>query len=213
MTTMKRLSLSVVVSTSAVLVMLGGLCGCATTKAGPQSVAVQSVRAEEYYPLALGNSWTLDRSALGEKAEFTVSIVGFKNGEYEDSTGAHLVIDRDGIRDSKRFLLREPLAAGTKWHNVVSASSVEHYEIVSVGHSCESPAGSWSDCLTVVSRNRIADGRGLVNEMVYAKGVGLVSISTTLEDRGNRIPQVSFVLRRYSLAPAALPSHSSQRSP
>ena len=122
------------------------------------------------------------------------------DGFVEDSTGAQFMADSYGVRDQKRYLLRNPIAAGTRWTNVVSVSSVENYEITGAGQPCEAPAGKWDGCVVVESRNRVEEGTVLVNEMTFAPGVGIVTLSTVLESNGKRIPQSTLSLIKFTPA-------------
>jgi hypothetical protein len=157
------------------------------------------LRAGDYYPLKLGSSWTYEIQLLGETKAMEVRLLKeTADGFIEDSTGARLKLDALGVRDPKRYLLQEPVEVGHRWTNVVSVSSVERYEIVAADGPCEAPAGSWASCVVVQSTNRIKDGELLVNEMTFARGVGIVRVSTSLESEGRRIPQTSVALIKYS---------------
>jgi hypothetical protein len=163
-------------------------------------------RAADYYPLAIGNSWTYEVNMLGEQRTMQVKIDAVANGFFRDSTGAELVADAFGVRDQKRYLLREPLEVGTSWTNVVSVSSVERYQITSVGLPCESPAGKFENCVVVESRNRASDSKTLVNDMTFAPGVGMVRVAMVLENSGQLVPQTTLVLKAYSTGGAATPA-------
>jgi hypothetical protein len=112
------------------------------------------------------------------------------------------------VRDQKRYLLRDPVKAGTEWSNVVSVSSVEHYKIVAADVTCDSPAGQFQGCAVVESSNKIEEGKTLVNELTFAPKIGLVRISTLLENHGNKLPQSTLVLTRYEVkgAPPQAPA-------
>lgn len=165
--------------------------------------------AKDFYPLVVGSSWTYEVNLLGEKRTQEVSLLKkvSKDGTefVEDSTGAQLAADRYGVRDQHRYLLRNPIEAGTKWANVVSVSSVEHYEILGVNQPCEAPAGSWQGCVVVESRNQVEGNRFLVAEWTFAPGVGLVQVATSLDDGGKRIPQSMLKLLKFTIAHDAVP--------
>ena len=186
---------------------LCGLIGLALVAGGVKSVPSDSkrVRAADYYPLVVGNSWTYDINMLGEQRSMSVKIDSVANGFYRDSTGAELVADAFGVRDQKRYLLREPIEVGTTWTNVVSVSSVERYQITSAGLPCESPAGKFDDCVVVESRNRASDTKTLVNDMTFARGVGMVRVAMVLENNGQIVPQTTLVLTSYT-APTVAPA-------
>ena len=140
---------------------------------------------------------------LGEKRKLPVSIVKVVDGLAEDSTGARMLADAWGVRDERRYLLRNPIETGTRWNNVVSPSSVENYEIISTEQPCDAPAGHWDGCVIVESRNRIDATKTLVNEITLAPGVGIVRMATTLEDQGKRLPQSQLTLLKFAAAGAA----------
>lgn len=176
--------------------------GCATTPGGTAKTEKAPARAAaDYFPLKLGTAWEYEAAMLGEKRVLPVKIVKVFDGLAEDSTGARLLADAWGVRDERRYLLRNPIETGTKWNNVVSPSSVEGYEIVAADQPCEGPAGKWEGCVIVESKNRIDASKTLVNEMTLAPGVGIVRMETTLEDAGKRLPQSKLTLLKFTPAP------------
>ncbi len=170
---------------------------CATA---PTAVARKAdPTAGDFYPLALGTTWTYEVQLLGEARTIEVKMQRVTDeGFSEDSTGAQLLVDSFGVRDQKRYLLRNPIAPGTKWNNVVSVQSVESYEIVGTNQPCEAAAGAWEGCVIVESRNRVQEGTTLVNEMTFAPGVGIVKLSTVIESGGKQIPQSTLTLQKFS---------------
>lgn len=184
-----------------VVLAVGLAFGCASGKGAAKS-DVKGSTAAEYYPLKVGNSWTYDVKLLGQKAAKTVTLVKQEESWFVDSDDPpqRLAADAYGVRDDKRYLLREPVQVGTTWTNVVSVEAVEHYKILSTGSPCQVVAGKFSDCVVVESRLRVPQGQGmLINELTFARGVGLVRIATTLETNGNRVPQASLELTGYTL--------------
>lgn len=172
--------------------------GCAKA-AQTTAAAAKGRRAAEYYPLAVGNRWTYEASFLGGKEERSVEITALDLGYYQDTQGGKLRVDPFGVRDDKRYLLREPVEVGTAWTNVVSVSSIERYRIVQVGHPCEAPAGRYQDCVTVESTNRADAARALVNELTFAPGVGIVRVQVTLVDGKKQLPQSTLRLKQVEL--------------
>ncbi|MBL8910994.1 MAG: hypothetical protein JNM17_09855 [Archangium sp.] len=176
--------------------------GCTTTGSNTTDKAKKPVvTADAYYPLNVGTAWNYEVKLLGETRTIDVTTLR-KNAEgyVEDSTGAQFIADAYGVRDQKRYLLRNPIETGNKWTNVVSVSSVENYEIVASGQACEAPAGKWDDCVVVESRNRVEEGTVLVNEMTFAPGIGIVRLTTVLESNGKQIPQSSLALLKFTPA-------------
>lgn len=183
-----------------VLIAALALTACTTTakSTGPSK---PQVTAGDFYPLTIGQTWTYEITLLGETRTIDVTTLR-KNadGFVEDSTGAQFLVDGFGVRDQKRYLLRNPIVTGTKWTNVVSVSSVEAYEILGAGQPCDAPAGKWEGCVVVESRNRVEEGVVLVNEMTFAPGVGIVRLSTVLESNGKQIPQSTLALMKFKPA-------------
>lgn len=168
--------------------------GCAHSQAASSKKPGTS-KVAEYYPLAVGNTWSYQVQLLGAPPEkHDISITKEEKGRFTDSTGNVLLIDSYGIRDEKRYLLRTPLEVGTKWNNVVSVSSYEQYTIVEAGQDCEAPAGRFQNCIVVESRNKGDGERVLVNALTFAPKVGLIRVATTLEHDGKRIPQAKLEL-------------------
>ncbi len=184
------------------LVSLTATVGCAkrvdVAPSGP------SIRAAAYYPLAVGNRWVYESNFLGEKTERMVQILKEENGFFVDNQGGELGVDAFGIRDRKRYLLKEPVEPGRSWTNVVSVSSIERYKILELG-PCEVPAGRFESCVGVEGRNRVDDQTTLVNQLTLARGVGIVRIETAAEVRGERIPQSQLLLTRFELRPMPSP--------
>lgn len=175
------------------------MAGCATA---PSQLPSRGRSAQDYYPLALGNRWTYEREMLGEKRSETIEIVAQEGGYYVDSRGAKLRVDGFGVRDELRYLLQEPIEQDHAWKNTVSPSATERYRIESVGATCETPAGTFPDCVIVSSTLKLPEpNAALVNELTFARGVGLVKVAVDLEKHGVRTPQHRMKLTGYTLAP------------
>ncbi len=155
--------------------------------------------AAEFFALIPGTAWSYEVELLGSKSAIEVKMLR-KNPEgfFEDSNGAAFLVDAYGVRDQKRYLLRNPVEVGTSWTNVVSVSSIERYQVLSVGQPCLTRAGSWPTCVVVESRNRVDEGRDLDNEYTLAPGVGIVRLATMLENNGQRIPQSHLELVKFA---------------
>jgi hypothetical protein len=169
--------------------------GCAHPK---ETVSASKKEAiGRYYPLAVGNRWIYETNLLGEKQVRTVEILRQDGGYFVDNEGGQLGVDAFGIRDQKRYLLRDPIEPGREWTNVVSVSSVEHYRIADAGFPCTVPAGTFENCVVVVGKNRVDPRTTLVNELTFAPHVGIVKIETFAEAGDKRVRQVSMVLREF----------------
>lgn len=173
--------------------------GCA--RAPEVRRAPQPLSALDYYPLAVGNFWTYQANFLGEKSERRVEIVSWKNGFYVDNQGQELTVDALGVRDQRRYLLREPIELGRTWSNVVSVSSVEHYQIKEIGVPCVAPAGAFRDCVRIESSSAVNESTTLFNEITFAPQVGIVRIEITLQSGGKRIPQHQYSLKEFKVSP------------
>ena len=184
-------------------VVLALSAGCVKNPSVEELPAVAGTPAKDYYPLAVGNTWSYQVELLGQKQQMEVKVLKEENGVFEDSTGNQLFADAFGVRDQKRYLLRDPVQSGTEWSNVVSVSSVEHYKIVAANVACDCPAGQFQGCAVVESRNRIEEGKVLVNELTFAPKIGLIRVATLLENKGNKLPQSTLVLTKYQVLGAA----------
>jgi hypothetical protein len=176
------------------------LAGCAHAPAAKTSPA--GLSASDYYPLAVGNAWTYDARMLGEQHVAEVRILRQANGFFEDSQGSKLAVDAEGLRDDKRYLLKNPLREGAEWDNVVSVSAREHYRIAQADAPCQVPAGSFQHCVTVESRTRTSQVT-LINALTFAPGVGIVHLTVEAERNGQRTPQSELTLTHYALATPA----------
>jgi hypothetical protein len=188
---------------AAMMVLAGA--GCATQRSAAGRGAPD---LSTYLPLAMGNTWIYERDHLGATGEERVEIVREERGYFVDTRGNALQVDAFGVRDSNRYLLRHPVEAGSQWTNVVSVSSMERYKILDAGYTCDTPAGTFRDCVRVESQNRIDADRTLVNEMTFAPGVGIVRVSLFLQEKGRRIPQGGLALKSFTVKP--VPSHAAR---
>jgi hypothetical protein len=176
---------------------------CASGKAVARS-DVTGTTAAEYYPLKIGNTWTYDMRFLGQKQTETVTVEKESEGYFvtksssQEAEPVKMKADAYGVRDEKRYLLREPVEAGTTWTNVVSVETTEHYKILAARSPCEVPAGKFTDCVVVESRVRLPQGN-LRNEMTFVRGIGLARVATELEANGKQVPQVSLELVAFTL--------------
>ncbi|MDQ3266923.1 MAG: hypothetical protein M3Y59_25265 [Myxococcota bacterium] len=174
--------------------------GCATTGS---SGGAPRREAADYYPLAVGNQWTYQvKTALGEQQEAKVEIVSQQDGYFLDNRGGKLRVDAYGLRDELRYLLQEPIESDHAWKNTVSAQATERYKILSVGATCEVPAGTFQDCVTVSSTLRVDPQSELINDLTFVRGVGMVRMEVDLKRNGNRVRQHQLELKSFSLTPA-----------
>ena len=157
--------------------------GCQTAStAKVEDVSERSQAARDYFPLAVGNSWTYEISPAPQGQEKdTVTIVSRdEEGFFADDHGGRLQHRSNGIFDGDRFLLEDPLAVEHAWIAVPTPSSVERYVIEEVDRAVSVPAGNFSDCVVVRGEQpgRSADGQEMkvILRWVYAPGVGLVEL-------------------------------------
>jgi hypothetical protein len=177
-----------------------GWGGCASTQAPVEEKPRDSAQLRDFYPLAVGNTWSYRVNGRGDKT-VDVKILKEEEGFFHDNQGGQLMADSFGIRDQKRYLLRGPVEPGRTWTNVVSVSSTERYEILQAGVTCEAPAGVFKDCVQVEGRNRVDADTTLINTFTFAPGVGLVRIQVEAERAGRRIPQTWLELMAYQVKP------------
>ncbi len=176
---------------------------CATTPNTTAPSSIPALSAKDFQPLNIGTTWKYELTLLGSARAVDVSLVKQEGQFTLDSTGAKFAVDQFGLRDDKRYLLRNPVTVGTSWTNVVSVSSIERYQILSAGQPCQEAGQQFDACVVVLSRNTIREDKVLENELTFAKGVGIVRGSTVLVDKGQRIPQSSLVLLRFELGETA----------
>lgn len=194
------MKLSSVVGGLALVAVALGWGGCASSQAQVEEKPRDSGQLADYYPLAVGNTWSYVVDGRSDK-RVDVKILKEEDGFFHDSQGGQLMVDSFGIRDQKRYLLRGPVEPGRTWTNVVSVSSTERYQILQAGVSCEAPAGVFRDCVQVEARNRVDADTTLVNTFTFAPGVGLVRIQVEAERGGRRIPQTWLELTSYQVKP------------
>ncbi len=147
------------------------------------------MRAKDYYPLAAGETWVYKAKMLGREETHTVILGPERDGYFHDDSGGSLAYDGVGLRDERRYLLKEPLRQGEKWTSVTGVGAAEQYEIISAYAPCSVPAGKFEDCIVVRSSIPAEAGKTLQNEMTFARKVGLVRVTTSiLEPAGAGIP-------------------------
>ncbi len=157
----------------------------------------------DYFPLAVGNEWIYrdESPALPPERrgnERTVRIVErTADGYFKDTERGELRSDAACLHDRTRRLLCGPIAAGTRWTSIVSASSTERYEIAAVGEAVSTPAGAFEGCVRVRAHNRAGPDADNVLEITYAPGVGPVKLETFSVVGSAVTPQVRAVLRAY----------------
>lgn len=176
---------------------LAACAGAPATSARRASSAGPS----DYFPLAVGNTWTfLDRSPQQrEPSRRTVRILERdRDGYFLDDQRGALRADPDCLHDRARRLLCRPIAAGSTWISVVSASATERYEIAGVEEVVTVPAGTFRDCVRVRSQLR-AGKVDQVAELTYARGVGPVLLETFAVVNGVATPQVRGELESYRI--------------
>jgi len=189
-------------STELLLLAVAALvAGCA----GAPIPAAQANTPADFFPLAVGNSWTyLDQSPSlpkgGVSARRTVRILErTADGFFRDSERGELRAGPDCLRDRMRQLLCAPFEVGNRWTSTVSLTSTERYEIAAVGETVTTPAGTFKGCVRVRAHNKAQGGMDHVLEMTYAPGVGPVRIETYALLDGKATPQVRAVLQAYQV--------------
>ncbi len=173
----------------------------------PVAPPAPSRTAADYSPLKKGAAWLYEVDYPGQKGEMLVRMTGEVEGYAVDDRGGSFRHSVDGLRDRDRFLIKQPLEPGASWKSVVGPSAVEHMTIESVGAPCESPAGSFPDCVVVVGKLRRDKTMSLSITWTWARDVGLVRLETAAEFEGKgTVPQVSQRLKWYSLDGAPPPA-------
>lgn len=157
---------------------------------------------EKYYPLKIGYSWTFKGKYLGQTVEKKITIEKTKGPYYIDNTGAMLMHDENGLRDEKRYLIRNPIKKGNKWMSIISSKSTEHYEIIQTDLKAKFKDEIIKNCIKIRSINRIDATKDMVAEWIYAPNIGLLNFSTyILKNKKDWELQGYFELVDYSLTP------------
>jgi hypothetical protein len=172
------------------------LCAC---KSGPQPSGASAIEdATRYYPLAVGNSWTY--AFRGSDRQETIRIIGQDGPWFIDDHRGRLRYEKDGVRDADRYLLRTPLAAGSKW-SAVDNLAVQRFEVVSMDASAVTQAGTFTNCAVIRNEQPLKKGGKFVTEWTYARKVGLVLLVTsTLDPQGRQQEQTRMQLVAYRAA-------------
>jgi hypothetical protein len=187
------------------LLLVLACAACATAPVAPTESSGSSDVCG-YFPLAVGNTWVYDGPPVpgGGHEPITIAITGKKGGYYEQTGEQLIACDAEGVHGDSRVLLRGPVQVGKTWKSVVSIGTTESYEIIDVGAMVNVPAGAFSDTVTTLSRVPLKDpqhpGAVLLNEVTFAPGVGIVRISTRLQDGERVIPQIELALRSFKAA-------------
>jgi hypothetical protein len=168
------------------IVLLGALLACA--HAPPAPAPTLGPPAAKLFPLAVGNRWTYRVQFLGANQLLSVAIVSGQPGTFVDNRGQRYYVDHAGVRDDRRYLLRDPLSPGKSWNSVVSLTETEAYQVAGIGESIEVPAGHFSGCVRVEGRNPGPGNAVQLAEQVYCPDVGLVRVTTYEEIGGRRSP-------------------------
>ena len=157
-----------------------------------EMILVDSLPVDRGDDIVLLQARLLGRRAGADRAD---------DGAHRDVVvGGRLRKDAHGIRDQRRYLLKNPLEAGASWTNVVAVSSIERYRIKSVDEGCRAPIGELPSCVVVEATNRADTQNVFVNEFTFAPGLGIVRIRTAIESGGRRIPQLEIALKSFRQA-------------
>ncbi len=168
---------------------------CCACKSAPAAAPTSSGEdATRYYPLAVGNSWTY--AQRGSDKRETIQIVGRDGPWFLDDHRGRLRYERDGVRDSDRYLLHTPLAPGAQW-SAVENLIVQRFEVTTTDASAVTEAGTFIHCAVVRNEQAMKNGK-FVTEWTYAPRVGLVQLVTsTLDPKGQQQEQTRLQLVAY----------------
>jgi hypothetical protein len=151
--------------------------------------------------MAVGAEWTWEDQSPqlpgGKPSQRSVRVLErTRDGFFRDSARGEL---RPGtcVEDRFRSLLCGPIAVGTRWTSVLSPTSTEHYEIISIDERVTTPAGSFEGCVKVRAVTRASADTEMINEITYAPGVGPVRIEVITVASGKAVPQFRAVLRAW----------------
>ncbi len=184
---------------AAVCLLLAASCAAPEKAKQPPAAAAHEPGA--YMPLAVGNSWTYE-TRFGKKVEEnTVRIEKQEGGFFRDNQrGAFAVDEKGNLRDERRFLIKAPVKAGTRWASTVDVGKTETYEIIDTDAAVTVPAGTFHGVLLVKGTTQVDAGTELEIVWAYAPGVGLVRMLTTAVIGGReRVPQTEIVLKSHQV--------------
>ena len=168
---------------------------CACKSAPGPAPAPASDDARTYFPLAVGNSWTYEVAGKRE----TITIVGRDGPWFIDDHRVRLRYEKDGVRDSDRYLLRSPITSGAQW-SAVENLVVQRFEVVATDASAVTEAGTFTKCAVVRNEQPLAKGGKFITEWKYAPKVGLVELVTsTLAASGKAQDQTRMHLVAYKV--------------
>ena len=155
---------------------------------------------ERYMPLNLGNSWTYDMKKPDSKGVMKVMIEKKQSGFFVDNLGGMLRLDARGLRDPRRYLIQAPIVRGATWQVQTSMTRREQFEIVDLHHAIDVPAGRFTDCLLVRCKSRIGPEIYEIMDFVYAPGVGMVQMKTSIV-KGENPPETlaEMLLKAYQI--------------
>ncbi len=167
----------------------------------PNKNSDYSKSAKQYMPLSLGNSWTYTVNYLGQKGKYTVKIVKKEKNAFVDNKNNKLIIDKRGIRDEKRYLLKFPLNNKKPWVSIISPTQKEVRQVVKFDETVKVPAGIFKGCLVVQTDVQMKKGIILHSLNYFAQNVGIVKIQTFLEDTINKklLPQTETELLKFNI--------------
>ncbi len=158
---------------SRLILLLALLSSCKTSPATKTSV---ETNAADFYPLAVGSSWTYD---VGGGHQEKITIVGRDGPWFLDDHRGRFRYEADGVRDADRYLLRAPLTAGAQW-SAVDNLVVQRFEVSSTEASAVTRAGTFTRCAQVRNEQPLPKGGKFVTEWTYAPHVGLVELRTSV---------------------------------
>lgn len=192
-----------IVFTSTLLVGLGLSVGCTTvsqtTQTAPQK-AQKKQRIQDYYPMRVGDR-RVYRIQFGKKSkpeQRTIRITKKVGQRFFDNEQGNFKIDAYGLEaNQRRYLLKYPLRRGQKWLSVTGVTTVERYQIIDVNRTTTVPAGTYSKCIVVRSRQKVGPQKVLEALQYYAPNIGPVKIVTILDAGGKRRHQWSLELVAY----------------
>ena len=181
------------------LAAVGGallLLGCAASSAHT-SAAARDVSPAALYPLREGSAWSYDVDAGdGQSVLATSSVLRVQHGLVEVRSGQGVqryVLAPDGIKrgQGEAYLLRAPIAAGSRW----PAGPSTEAQVTAIGQQVRTPAGDFDACVVVEEQNT-SSGQHITT--TYCPGVGPVRVESRMQVRGQTL-RVAAVLRGFNV--------------
>lgn len=173
----------------AVGALLAALALCACGAAAPAVMTEgERLTGRTLFPLGEGYQWTYDVDGnAGPPGRTTTRVVSHSGNRWhvDDGSGTEPVVYElrpEGVfrMYGQTWLLHEPIRVGETWSSPLGGLA----SVMDIHASAETPAGTFSDCVTVLETGTEGEIRS-----VYCPNVGLVTRATTTQGPQGRVQE------------------------